>query len=140
MKLYRTTNGPMVERNDRYYSLGSEWDALINRSDLLGYLNAQIKPELETQPGDVLAPIGSQEVWAAGVTYYRSRTARMEESQQAGGGNFYDRVYNAERPELFFKSSAHRVAGPGDIVRIRKTQSGTSPSPSLPWSSIIRPK
>ena len=61
----------------------------------------------------ILPPIVSQEVWAAGVTYYRSRTARIEESQDAGGGDFYDRVYAAERPELFFKATAHRVAGPG---------------------------
>ena len=67
----------------------------------------------------MLAPIGNQEVWAAGVTYYRSRSARMEESKSAGGGDFYDRVYSAERPELFFKSTASRVAGPGSNVRIR---------------------
>ena len=57
-------------------------------------------------PAEPLAPIDSQEVWAAGVTYFRSRTARMAESETAGGGSFYDRVYNAERPELFFKALA----------------------------------
>jgi len=131
MKLYRTSNGPMVESNERYYRLSGEWDALINQGDLPAFLNAQITSEHETQLEGVLAPIGSQEVWAAGVTYYRSRTARMEESQQAGGGDFYDRVYNAERPELFFKSSAHRVAGPGEIVRIRKDSKWNVPEPEL---------
>ena len=131
MKLYRTSQGPIVESNERYYRLSSEWDGLINHRDLPAYLNTQVAPENETQLADVLAPIGSQEVWAAGVTYYRSRTARMEESQQAGGGNFYDRVYNAERPELFFKSSAHRVAGPGQHVRIRKDSKWNVPEPEL---------
>jgi 2-dehydro-3-deoxy-D-arabinonate dehydratase len=131
MHLYRTRQGPVVESNQRYFSLNVEWDELINRSDLLEYLNSHIAPEHESKLGDVLAPIGSQEVWAAGVTYYRSRTARMEESQQAGGGNFYDRVYSAERPELFFKASAHRVAGPGDSVRIRKDSKWNVPEPEL---------
>ena len=77
------------------------------------------------------APIGSQEVWAAGVTYLRSRTARMEESKDAGGGSFYDKVYAAERPELFFKASPHRVAGPGVPVRIRKDSKWNVPEPEL---------
>src|SRR5262249_45748874 len=85
-------------------------------------------------PGDlnvVLAPIVSQEVWAAGVTYYRSRAARMEESRDAGGGDFYDRVYAAERPELFFKATPHRVAGPGQQVRIRRDSRWNVPEPEL---------
>jgi 2-dehydro-3-deoxy-D-arabinonate dehydratase len=78
-----------------------------------------------------LAPIDSQEVWAAGVTYYRSRTARMAESEVAGGGSFYDRVYTAERPELFFKALAHRVAGPEEKVRIRRDSKWNVPEPEL---------
>ena len=77
------------------------------------------------------APIGSQEVWAAGVTYRRSREARREESKSAGGGDFYDRVYDAARPELFFKSSAHRVIGPGGAVRIRRDSKWNVPEPEL---------
>ncbi|HEY5910818.1 MAG TPA: fumarylacetoacetate hydrolase family protein, partial [Verrucomicrobiae bacterium] len=77
------------------------------------------------------APIGSQEVWAAGVTYYRSRDARMEEAHEAGGDSFYDRVYSAERPELFFKATPHRVAGPGETVRIRKDSTWNVPEPEL---------
>ena len=68
---------------------------------------------------EIYAPIDFQEVWAAGVTYYRSREARMEESTDAGGGTFYDKVYEAPRPELFFKASPHRVVGTGQKVRIR---------------------
>lgn len=77
------------------------------------------------------APIGSQEVWAAGVTYLRSMTARMEESKDAGGGTFYDKVYSAERPELFFKGTPHRVAGPGVQVRIRGDSKWNVPEPEL---------
>ncbi len=80
---------------------------------------------------DLLAPIDGQEVWAAGVTYYRSRGARMEESKDAGGGNFYDRVYSAERPELFFKSTASRTVGQGGKVRIRKDAQWSVPEPEL---------
>jgi 2-dehydro-3-deoxy-D-arabinonate dehydratase len=82
-------------------------------------------------PSQPLAPIQSQEVWAAGVTYFRSRTARMEESKDSGGGTFYDKVYSAERPELFFKSTPHRVAGPGEPVRIRKDSKWNVPEPEL---------
>ena len=83
------------------------------------------------QPAQAGAPIGTQEVWAAGVTYLRSRTARMEESKDAGGGTFYDKVYHADRPELFFKGTPHRVAGPGTPVRIRRDSKWNVPEPEL---------
>jgi len=83
---------------------------------------------LPAAPG---APIGRQEVWAAGVTYLRSRTARMEESKDAGGGTFYDKVYQAARPELFFKGTPHRVAAPGTPVRIRGDSQWNVPEPEL---------
>ena len=79
----------------------------------------------------MLPPIDGQEVWAAGVTYYRSRGARMEESKDAGGGDFYDRVYSAERPELFFKSTASRTVGHCGKVRIRKDAQWSVPEPEL---------
>jgi 2-dehydro-3-deoxy-D-arabinonate dehydratase len=79
----------------------------------------------------VLAPIGAQEVWAAGVTYLRSRDARMEESKDSGGDFFYRKVYDADRPELFFKALAHRVVGPGGEVRIRKDSTWDVPEPEL---------
>src|SRR5688500_19662947 len=69
---------------------------------------------------EVMAPINSQEVWACGVTYLRSKIGRQEESKDAGGGDFYARVYEAERPEVFFKSTAHRVVGPNEKERSRK--------------------
>jgi 2-dehydro-3-deoxy-D-arabinonate dehydratase len=82
-------------------------------------------------PSTVLAPTVSQEVWAAGVTYYRSRSARMEESKDAGGGTFYDRVYAAERPELFFKATGRRVVGPNGAVRIRSDAKWSVPEPEV---------
>ena len=84
-------------------------------------------------PGDatIEAPIGSQEVWAAGVTYLRSRDARITESLPAGGDAFYDLVYDAERPELFFKATPHRVVGHGGTVRIRSDSPWNVPEPEL---------
>jgi 2-dehydro-3-deoxy-D-arabinonate dehydratase len=135
MKLYRSRHGVVTEHAGSVYRLNtSSWDDLVAREDLLDYLGRAIR---ETEPSaagalhDVLPPIGSQEVWAAGVTYYRSRNARMEESKGAGGGDFYDRVYSATRPELFFKGSAHRVVGPEAKVAIRDDASWSVPEPEL---------
>lgn len=83
---------------------------------------------LPDRPG---APIGHQEVWAAGVTYLRSRTARMEESKGSGGDSFYDKVYHAQRPELFFKGTPHRVAAHLTPVRIRGDSKWNVPEPEL---------
>lgn len=77
----------------------------------------------------LLPPIDAQEVWACGVTYLRSKTARMAESDSAA--NFYDRVYEAERPEIFFKATPIRVAGPGDAIRIRQDSTWNVPEPEL---------
>jgi 2-dehydro-3-deoxy-D-arabinonate dehydratase len=77
----------------------------------------------------LLAPIDRQEVWAAGVTYRRSRIARMEESK--GAAQFYDLVYESMRPELFFKANARRVAGPGQKIRVRSDSNWTVPEPEL---------
>ncbi len=135
MKLYRVKEGVIFEA-DAAYSLEVDWDELINRDDLLSYLRTLLDtrhlPSADVDFREqILPPIVSQEVWAAGVTYYRSRTARIEESQDAGGGDFYDRVYSAERPELFFKATPHRVAGPGGTVRVRKDSRWNVPEPEL---------
>ena len=76
-----------------------------------------------------LPPIDTQEVWAAGVTYKRSQTARMEESEAAA--SCYDRVYDADRPELFFKATPHRVSGHGQPLRIRKDATWNVPEPEV---------
>lgn len=77
----------------------------------------------------LLPPIDHQEVWAAGVTYKRSQTARMEESETAA--SCYDRVYRSPRPELFFKATPHRVGGPGQDLRIRADAHWNVPEPEL---------
>ena len=97
-----------------------------------------LQKELSSPVDGLLPPIESQEVWAAGVTYYRSRGARMEESKDAGGGDFYDRVYTAPRPELFFKSTASRTVGAGGKVRIRKDAKWSVPEPEL--TLVINPQ
>src|SRR3954465_1715253 len=141
MHLWRTKDGIIINDGARTRIFQEEWDALINREDLAGYLRSSIPGErplpgdlaqtLGGRPAYVLAPIGSQEVWAAGVTYFRSRSARMEESKDAGGGTFYDRVYEAARPELFFKATAWRVRGPHAPIRIRADAKWNVPEPEL---------
>ncbi len=135
LKLYKTVEGPVVEKDGAYHTIETScWDTLINRDDLHGYIAGLMESSKPSQDAaqsaqSPLAPIGSQEVWAAGVTYYSSRLARMEESKDAGGGDFYSRVYDAERPELFFKSTPTRVMGPGEKVRIRKDSEWDVPEP-----------
>jgi len=138
MKLYRTKLGCILEHQDQWYSAADfSWDDLVARNDLEEYLRASVpslsrlNPESLNLQECVLAPIGQQEVWAAGVTYHRSRDARLEESESAGGGNFYDRVYNAERPELFFKATPHRVVGHKGKVAIRQDANWSVPEPEL---------
>lgn len=77
----------------------------------------------------LLPPIDDQEVWGAGVTYERSKVARQEES--ADGGSFYDQVYRADRPELFFKATPSRVVGPGAAIRVRADSRWSVPEPEL---------
>ncbi|HKX28743.1 MAG TPA: fumarylacetoacetate hydrolase family protein [Blastocatellia bacterium] len=136
MKLYKTTHGAVLQDRGQFYQLPEiDWDLLLNRSDHASILPSMSRhghplPDFSPETA-ALAPIGNQEVWAAGVTYYRSRSARMEESKSTGGGDFYDRVYSAARPELFFKSTPHRVAGPGQNVRIREDSKWNVPEPEL---------
>ncbi len=135
MKLYRTRDDHYVEQDQKWYRItGQDWTALITRDDLQPHLASQIATlpaSAGPEPATILAPIEAGEVWAAGVTYFRSRTARMEESERAGGGTFYDRVYEAERPELFFKATPHRVVGPGAAVHIRSDSKWNVPEPEL---------
>lgn len=133
----KVEQGVLVERDDTAYILpAAEWDSVFVQEDPVAYVGQCLhdaKPiDLpDDNEFEVLAPIGCQEVWAAGVTYKRSREARMEEAEEAGGGDFYDRVYDAPRPELFFKSTAHRTAGHGQQVRIRKDSKWNVPEPEL---------
>ncbi len=135
VRLFRTRAGCVVEQEGRFFCVdGADWDGLLAQEDLTASLSRLIagrEPVAEPDAAELLAPIGRQEVWAAGVTYYRSRGARMEESKDAGGGSFYDRVYSAERPELFFKSTASRTVGTGGKVRIRADATWSVPEPEL---------
>ncbi len=135
MILYRTVDELFVEHDGNAYRIEeTSIDALIAQEDLHGYLQAIIAKSAPTgafRQAKLRAPIGNQEVWAAGVTYFRSRSARIEESRDAGGGDFYDRVYSAERPELFFKAVAHKVAGPDSPVKIRRDATWSVPEPEL---------
>jgi 2-dehydro-3-deoxy-D-arabinonate dehydratase len=140
--LYRTVEALFVKHEDHAYPLKDDsLDALIVHHDLHSYLTASIA---NTAPADhllhvpLLAPIGNQEVWASGVTYYSSRRARIAESKDAGGGDFYDRVYTAERPELFFKAVAHKVAGPDSLVKVRRDATWSVPEPEL--TLLINPR
>jgi 2-dehydro-3-deoxy-D-arabinonate dehydratase len=136
MKLYRTATGYIVEEQNQFHvAENANWDDLIKEEGRLRTLLAGTKPIAAKSFADieklVLAPIGSQEVWASGVTYYRSRNARMEEAKTAGGGDFYDRVYNAERPELFMKATPNRVVGHRGKVAIRSDATWSVPEPEL---------
>lgn len=133
-KLYRTPTGCLLEKDNAFFQLPFAWDELINADNLAALLESAPRWAKAIQkPADsaFLAPVGQQEVWAAGVTYLRSRQARMEESKSAGGGDFYDRVYEADRPELFFKATARRVIAPGGAVRIRRDSKWNVPEPEL---------
>ncbi len=137
MKLYRTKNGIVIENDDLFYLLKDEnWDKFINDDNLYEKMSRRIESSSPVDNSqnilnDIQAPIQSQELWAAGVTYCKSKEGRQEESKKTGGGDFYGRVYEAERPELFFKASAHRVVGTGDRVRIRKDSAWNVPEPEL---------
>ncbi|MBI5381943.1 MAG: fumarylacetoacetate hydrolase family protein [Opitutae bacterium] len=134
MKVYATTTGLVVETGGQFLALAPalDLDGLFSADDPGAWLRTALSAARTLATGPVPeAPLRSQEVWAAGVTYLRSCTARMAESQNAGGGTFYDKVYHAARPELFFKSTAHRVAAPGAPVRLRRDSRWNVPEPEL---------
>jgi 2-dehydro-3-deoxy-D-arabinonate dehydratase len=137
MYIYRLKDQVIVQHDNHYYTSANwSWDAFINRSGLYQKALADLKviqpdESLSALINQALAPVQTQEVWASGVTYLRSREARINESKDAGGGDFYAKVYHAERPELFFKSAPHRVVGSHQPVRIRKDSKWNVPEPEL---------
>src|SRR5947208_1655564 len=98
MKIYKTKTAIIISHDNEYYSSLLKWDELINRKGLHAFILSEIKNwkklsnEAQLIANELLAPIDTQEVWAAGVTYYRSMVARAEESKQSGGSTFYDKV------------------------------------------------
>lgn len=138
MKIYHTSRGVLLEQGGRYtLDTDTAWDTLINQDTLFEKLldrHAALPDCREAEAliaSDLQPPMVSQELWASGVTYLRSKQERQEESKDAGGGDFYQRVYEAERPELFFKANRNRVVGHGGKVRIRADSSWNVPEPEL---------
>lgn len=137
MKLFKTKEGIVAELNKNHYLIQSDWEMTINRIGLHDYLKkiiSQLKPTPEGAKlieSKLMPPIDTQEVWAAGVTYFRSKEARMDESKKTGASVFYDKVYEAERPEIFFKATAMRVVGHEGKIRIRKDSTWNVPEPEL---------
>lgn len=136
MKLYKTKSGIFLETQKGFFPIHRSLDELINDENLVDSLRQLAQKgnpvgDADTVLKHLLPPVENQEVWASGVTYLRSREARMEESKDAGGGDFYDRVYDAQRPEVFFKSTPQRVVGSGQQVRIRRDSKWNVPEPEF---------
>src|SRR5258705_1943248 len=138
MKIYKTKPGIVIENDSKFFLLKDEsWDSFINNDHLIQKiekLSRSLTPIADANKiiaGELMAPIGNQELWACGVTYLRSKIGRQEESKDAGGGDFYAKVYEAERPEVFFKSTPHRIVGHGGKVAIRKDSTWDVPEPEL---------
>lgn len=138
MRIYKTNSGIVIEQQGAYYlSPANDWNHFINRDNLHQLLASEILSNHKTVSLEWLnlqtieAPVDQQEIWAAGVTYLRSRHARVEESKDSGGGTFYDKVYDAARPEIFFKATSQRTVGQNGLVRIRKDSTWDVPEPEL---------
>jgi len=138
MKIYKIKTGILIENENAFYLLTDEnWDTFINDDILF----QKIKSLTHSIPvinngaalirSELLTPVGSQELWACGVTYLRSKVGRQEESKATGGSDFYAKVYEAERPEVFFKSTPHRIVGHSEKVNIRKDSTWDVPEPEL---------
>ena len=137
MKLYKTSNGIIIESKDGLYEADiKDWDSFINDDKLLKKLTALLTSgdAIRTdsiEESQIVAPISKQELWACGVTYLRSKVGRQEESKDSGGADFYAKVYEAERPEVFFKATANRIVGLNGKVNIRKDSTWDVPEPEL---------
>ena len=140
IKIYRDQDDYVLKNFNRIIRVqGFSLDSLFQATNPVDYLTSffdstdskpiQQKSVIEKHPWQ--APVENQEIWAAGVTYMRSKSARMEESEQSGGDHFYDLVYEAERPELFFKSTGSRARGHLTPVCIRNDSAWNVPEPEL---------
>jgi 2-dehydro-3-deoxy-D-arabinonate dehydratase len=137
MKIYKLSSGVLIEYNEQHYKVPvADWDAFINDDAIYSTLKTFLESGRATTTNglngsEFLAPVGSQELWACGVTYLRSKAGRQEESKSSGGADFYAKVYEAERPEVFFKATAHRIVGHKARVNIRKDSTWDVPEPEL---------
>jgi 2-dehydro-3-deoxy-D-arabinonate dehydratase len=138
MRLFKTQRGIVVEHQGKYHlSPVDDWDKFVNRPDLYNSVRSELR---QWAPDPTLAqavtsglrpPIGNQEVWACGITFIRSRQSYVEDTKETGAVNSYTRVYEADRPEIFFKATAYRTVGHGDGVRVRSDSHITVPEPEL---------
>jgi len=137
MKLYKTKDGIIIQKENNFYLVNENWDLFVNDDNLFDKMEKIAREKDTLTNGQELidfgleAPIDSQELWACGVTYFRSKQGRQEESKTAGGADFYLHVYEAKRPELFFKATFNRIVGSGGKVRIRKDSTWDVPEPEL---------
>ncbi len=135
MKLYRRRENVVVVTEEGVYQTKElSFDTLFREPSPVDWLRSQLPTFSASAPLSgaaeaLLPPCETQEIWAAGVTYTRSREARMEESEREK--DVYDRVYQAERPELFFKSTARRVVGHLGDVGIRSDSEWNVPEAEL---------
>jgi 2-dehydro-3-deoxy-D-arabinonate dehydratase len=134
-KIYLTPQGIQIQDQEGKCIQAKEanWDLFINQRNLFDLCKSEMRSsdQVISQISNPKCPIGQQEIWAAGVTYLRSKVARMEESKESGGDTFYDKVYSAERPEIFYKGNNLRSVGPGGKVKIRKDSKWNVPEPEL---------
>ncbi len=138
MKLFNLPAGILIQYEHDYRLVsGNDWDTFVNDNNLHDKL-LSLRPQLAVVSdasallnGTVLPPMQGQELWASGVTYLRSKVERQLESKEAGGSDFYQKVYEAQRPELFFKANRERVVGHNGKVRIRADSSWDVPEPEL---------
>lgn len=139
MKIYKLKSGVLIDDNNQFYSVPvADWESFINDDNIYKTLKNFLLSGKATKATNnnlkdgILAPIGDhQELWACGVTYLRSKVGRQEESKDSGGADFYAKVYEAQRPEVFFKATPHRIVNPGEKVRIRKDSTWDVPEPEL---------
>lgn len=135
MKLYKSWQGLELEIDGISYGVEEGFLARLFSSGKgeVQKIISEVKlgARVKGQKGGYPPVLDETEIWAAGVTYLRSKSARMEESEEAGGDVFYDLVYEAERPELFFKSMGRRAVGNGGEIRVRKDSTWDVPEPEL---------
>lgn len=135
MRVFKTDSGIVVEKENEYFLItGQNWDEFINDDHLIEKIKdlaSKLPARDKSLIREVLAPLGNQELWACGVTYLRSKVGRQEESKLSGGADFYAKVYEAKRPEVFFKATANRIVGHLQKVRIRKDSVWDVPEPEL---------
>ena len=135
MKLHCLTSGTLLEKDDTWSAVENDLLTKLFQSqagEVEGILEEANTSTPTERDGKILPPVPADaEIWAAGVTYLRSKSARMEESEKAGGDVFYDMVYDAERPELFFKAMGSRAVGGGGEIRVREDSSWDVPEPEL---------